>query len=108
MKNMNLYVRGLINAVLALAYIFLASLFVNFIPKLFGPESNGNGGILGFSVFLMFFVLSATVMGTLVLGKPVMLYIDGQKKDAVKLLGITIGWMFVLMIGVLLLKIALQ
>jgi hypothetical protein len=107
MKKMNLYVRGLINAGLGGVYIVLASLFVNNVPKLFGPESNGNGGILGFSVFLMFFVLSASVMSALILGKPVMMYMDGEKKGAVKLLGITLGWIFVFMIAILLLKIAI-
>ena len=40
---------------------------------------------------LLLFLCSATITGSLVFGKPVMLYIDGKKKDAVKLLGYTIG-----------------
>jgi hypothetical protein len=102
MKKMNIYVSGLIDAVLAGGYVLFAALFMTYVPRAFGPEE---GGIFGFFLFIMFFVLSASVMGTLVLGKPVMLYIDGQKKDAVKLLGITLGWMFVVMAVVLLLKI---
>jgi hypothetical protein len=104
MKKMSLNLQGLINAVLAGIYILFAATFMAYVPKTFGPEE---GGILGFSIFIMFFVLSAAVMGTLVLGKPIMLYMDGQKKDAVKLLGITIGWMFGVMAITLLIKIAI-
>ena len=40
---------------------------------------------------LLLFVSSAAITGFLVFGKPVMLYIDGKKKEAVSLLGYTIG-----------------
>ena len=38
------------------------------------------------SMFLMLFVFSALLTGYLVLGKPIMMYVDGQKKEAVRLL----------------------
>lgn len=40
---------------------------------------------------LLLFVCSAAITGFLVFGKPVMLYIDGKKRDAVLLLGYTLG-----------------
>jgi hypothetical protein len=55
----------------------------------------------------MTFVISAAIMGTLVLGKPAMLYMDGHKKDALKLFGITLGWMFIFVVVAVLLKIAI-
>ena len=40
---------------------------------------------------LLLFVCSAAITGFLVFGKPVMLYIDGKKKEAIFLLGYTLG-----------------
>ena len=40
---------------------------------------------------LLLFVSSAAITGFLVFGKPVMLYVDGKKKEAVALLGYTLG-----------------
>jgi hypothetical protein len=56
--------------------------------------------------FLMLFVLSATVVGSLVLGRPVLLYADGQKKEALKFFGFTLLWLFVLTIVVFLVLVA--
>ena len=103
MKKMNLYLQGLINAVLAGGYVSLVALFMSNAESIFGKED----GFFGTIVFLMLFVLSATVMGTLILGKPVMMYIDGQKKEGVKLLGITIAWIFLIIVIATLIKIAM-
>lgn len=45
---------------------------------------------------LLLFVCSAAITGFLVFGKPVMLYIDGKKREAVSLLGYTIGILFLI------------
>jgi len=45
---------------------------------------------------LLLFVTSAAITGFLVFGKPAMLYIDGKKREAVSLLGYTLGIMFVM------------
>lgn len=42
---------------------------------------------------LSLFTLSATVVGALVLGKPLMMYIDNQKKEAVSLFLQIVGWL---------------
>jgi hypothetical protein len=59
--------------------------------QIFGKMNN----LLGPVVFLMLFVLSAAIVGALVLGKPVMMYLDGEKKDAVKMFAETMLWLFV-------------
>ena len=64
--------------------------------KLFGKNNN----VATVMAFLMLFVFSATVVGGLVLAKPVMLYLDGQKKEAVKMLLCTVGWLLILMAAV--------
>lgn len=43
--------------------------------------------------FLTLFVLSAAVTGGLVLGKPVLMYLDNQKSDAIKLFIYTLCWL---------------
>lgn len=55
---------------------------------------------------LLLFVISATVMGLLVLGKPIMMYLSGQKKEAVTFLIATVGWMalFLMIVGSLLVR----
>ena len=55
---------------------------------------------------LLLFVISATITGLLVLGKPIMIYLSGQKKEAVTFLIATIGWMalFLMIVGSLLVR----
>ena len=45
---------------------------------------------------LMLFVFSATVTATLMLGKPVLWYLEGKKKEALQLLGHTLGIFFII------------
>jgi hypothetical protein len=42
---------------------------------------------------LMLFVLSATIVGALVLGRPILLYLDGEKSEALKMFGYTLSWL---------------
>lgn len=44
---------------------------------------------------LLLLVTSASISAGLIVGKPVMLYLDNQKQDAVKLFAYTVGWLFV-------------
>ncbi len=46
---------------------------------------------------LMLFVFSATITGTLMLGRPILWYVEGKKKEAVQLFGYTIGFFFALL-----------
>lgn len=73
-------------------YIFLVALFMKYASQLFGPPDPNFFGII---VFLMLFVLSAAVSGVLVLGKPILMYLDGRKKEAIQLFGFTIFWLFI-------------
>jgi len=51
---------------------------------------------------LLLFVLSAAVVGALILGKPLMMYLDGEKKDAVKMFIRTVLWLVVFTLTALL------
>ncbi len=73
------------------AYIAIVSIFMNYGEELFGKEDTYLTPI----VFLSLFTLSAAVVGSLMFGKPIMLYLDGKKRDAVQLAGATIGFLAV-------------
>lgn len=53
---------------------------------------------------LLLFVLSATIVGTLVLGKPILLYWNGAKSEALRFFTYTVGWLFIILLIVFLLR----
>ena len=79
--------RAFIDSVGTAAYIILVVSFI-FSLKSF-PEIEDN--IIIPIAMLLLFVCSAAITGFLVFGKPVMLYTDGKKREAVSLLGYTLG-----------------
>lgn len=100
--NKALFKRSFIHALLAYAYIVGIAAFFNLgvekmfknVPEFFGPI-----------IMLSLLVLSAAVMAILVFGKPVLLYLDNQKKDAVTMLFYTLGCLaavFVITVSILL------
>jgi len=100
MKN-NILKTSLINALGVTLYVALIALVFRYAEKIFGKMNS----YLGQLSFLLLFVLSAAVVGYLILAKPIMLYLDGAKKEAAKLLVSTIGWLFVATILALLIQI---
>jgi len=92
--NLKLLKMAVLQALGALVYIAgVASLMYNG-EKLFGQGTN----ILQPIAILLLLVLSAAVMGLLIFGRPVILYLDGRKKDALKFLGYTVGSLFLITI----------
>lgn len=87
---------ALINALLTTLYVSLVATFLFYASKIFGKAEDF--ALIPIAM-LMLFVLSATICGILVFGKPVMWYLDGKKKEAVSLL---IGTVAFLLIAVLL------
>lgn len=69
----------MLNAAVAAVYIVLVVVIMNNADGL----EPFNSPILAPAVFLSLFTLSAAVMGYLFLGEPLMLYLDGKKKEAV-------------------------
>jgi hypothetical protein len=56
------------------------------------------------AALLFLFVCSAAITGFLIFGKPATLYVDGKKKEAIKLLYYTLGFFsFITIFGLLLL-----
>jgi len=77
-----------------------ASLYVILIASLIYSLGNGFSG-KGNTIFipiamLMLFVFSAAFTGILILGRPIMWYLDGKKKEAIYLLFYTLIIFFVI------------
>jgi hypothetical protein len=103
MTNSTLIKWGAVHAFGVLAYVSLLATFFNQANSWFGQADQK---IVTPVAALMLFVFSALVTGGLVLGKPIMLYLDGHKKEGVKLLFFTGLGLFVFMVlafGILLL-----
>jgi uncharacterized membrane protein YbhN (UPF0104 family) len=47
---------------------------------------------------LLLFVISAATTGYLILGKPLMLFLDNQKKEAIGLLFSILGWLVIFLV----------
>lgn len=95
MNNNYLVKRAIGDALGTAAYVFVVSQIMTHGNQLFGKIENN---LLAPMVFLLMFVFSALVTGYLVLGKPILMYLDGQKKEAIKLLFYTGATLFVLML----------
>ncbi|MBI4138920.1 hypothetical protein HY479_02100 [Candidatus Uhrbacteria bacterium] len=93
MKNPILKFAGL-NALGTALYVALVASLVFYAPHIFGPEEKDT--VLIPIAMLLLFVLSASVTSLLVLGRPVLWYLDGKKKDAVSLLLATLGFLFLI------------
>ncbi len=59
--------------------------------RIFGKVTNFWGPL----ALLMVFVVSATIVGSLVLGRPALLYVNGKKNEALPFFGSTLGWLIV-------------
>lgn len=94
---MNIYKNAFINSLLAVGYVALVVTFITNASKLFGPDDNAP---LAGVVFLLTFVLSAAIMGSIVLGRPILWYMDGFKKEAIKLFFCTLGFLVAWLVAV--------
>ena len=79
---MKLWKTAVIDSIGTAIYIALVALIMTYGNRFFGQATGLFGGI----GILLLFTLSALIVGSLILGKPLMLYLDGQKKEAVRLL----------------------
>lgn len=93
MKHVILKYAGLHAAGTAL-YIAAVSTLLFYAPQIFG--GTGKDTVLIPIAMLLLFVLSASVTGSLVLGRPILWYLDGKKKEAVSLLAATLGFLFLI------------
>jgi hypothetical protein len=76
------------------AYVVIIITFMQNAQKLFGNVPEYLAGI----TMLLLLVISAAISGGLVLGKPILMYFDGQKKEALLQFIATIGWLILFLI----------
>jgi len=70
-------------------YVALVAFIILNGQKIFGTMRN----IIGPIAFLLLFVTSAAITGFMVLGQPVILYIDNKRQEALKLFILTVVWL---------------
>ncbi len=87
---------GFLHALLTALYIGLVATFIFYIVPMFFADKPDT--IFAPIMMLMLFVFSAAVTGTLVLGRPILWYIDGKKKEAIYLLFSTLLAFFGIML----------
>jgi len=104
MKKSKIALWSLLHSLGVLIYISAVAYIMNHGNQWFGKEDK----FLTPVAALMLFVLSAAVTGSLVLAKPILLYLDGQKSDAIKFFLWTLGGLLILtlfaFLGLLLLR----
>jgi len=94
--------RAFIDALGTTAYIILVVSFI-FSLQVLAPKEDI---IIIPIAMLLLFVTSAAITGFLVFGKPVMLYLDGKKREAISLLNYTIGILFLITLIIFIFLIA--
>ncbi len=83
MLDMKILKQSLSYAAGAALYVAVVATVMQNAQKLFGGEGGGKDSVLAPISILLLLVVSAATMGMLVFGKPIMLYIDGKKREAV-------------------------
>jgi hypothetical protein len=102
MKKISIWLRGAVHALATALYITLVALVITNGQQLFGTKND----IVNATVFLLLFVFSAIITGVLVFGKPILSYIEGNKKEGIALALWTIGFLGIfLLLGLALLLI---
>lgn len=86
MLHKNILKQSLTFSALAVLYIVLITAFMRNASHLFESDQKS---VIGPIVFLLMFVISAAVMGLLIFGKPIMLYMDGKKRESIELVACT-------------------
>jgi hypothetical protein len=95
MEKSKLILRSLINSLGAAVYTGVVSWFMFNSSHIFGKVESFWGPF----AMLLLFVISAATVGGLVLGKPFLLYLDGEKKAGVEMFLCSLAWLAV--IGIL-------
>lgn len=90
MPNSKLILQGFLFSLGVVAYVFLVVLVMNNGNSLFGTMDNFWGPL----AMLLLFTVSAAITGSLVFGRPIYLFLNGMKKEAVTLALYTIGFLF--------------
>lgn len=105
MPKQNIIKYALANALWTALYIIFIGAFFNNAQAIFG--NNDNKTLIPV-VMLLLFVFSATLCGSLVLGRPFLWYLDGKKQEAIQLFVYTVAVLLVVTISMMFVLYALQ
>ncbi|MDO8558124.1 MAG: hypothetical protein Q7S09_02965 [bacterium] len=83
-------INALLNALGAALYVIAVASFMFYAPKNFGPQKT----VLVPIAMLLLLVFSAAFMGLALFGRPILWYLDGNKKEALSLLFSTLAIFF--------------
>ncbi|MFA5133265.1 MAG: hypothetical protein WC459_00435 [Patescibacteria group bacterium] len=91
---------SILSSLLLLGYVSAVSWFMNNAERFFGNKPDSSGAIL----ILLLLVFSALISGLLVLGGPIYLYLENEKKPAFKLLAYNVIFLAIilLIVGIIL------
>ena len=104
MKTSKLLLLALLNSLGTLVYVSAVVLLMTNAQKFFGSSNN----FLGSAAILLLFVISATIVGLLVLGRPGFLYFNGFKREGIVLLVYTVVFLLIITIAIFLTLILLK
>ena len=101
MKKSDYFIKSLIYAAGVFIYVSAIAWLGFNSQMIFGQSTN----FLTPLFVLLLFVISASITGLLVFGKPIHLYLNGLRKEAFTFLFITLGWLvfFLIVIVIILL-----
>jgi len=91
-KSCKLCWQSLLSSIGVFVYVVIVALIMSNGERLFGKMTTFWGPI----AFLMLFVFSALITGSLILGRPIYLYLNDKKEEAVRLFFCNIIWLFVI------------
>ena len=97
-NHMNAHItRGFVNAIGVFVYVSAVAWLMYNASDFLGAEDN----FLIPLFILLLFVISASVTGLLVLGKPISLYLNNHKKESFLVLVSTLAFLFLFAVGVM-------
>ena len=88
--------RSFAHAAGVFVYVAAAAWVMSSAQRLLGEQSS----FLVPVFVLLLFIVSATVTGLLVLGRPMQLYLDGLKREAIRMLVATLAWLVMFLVAV--------
>ena len=94
MKKSSYILRSLVNALGVVIYVSLIAFFFSHATILDKTTNTFLTPVL----MLLLLIISASITGSLVFGKPITMYWDGHKKEAVTMLFTTLGWLVVFLL----------
>ena len=94
MEKSKIIIYSAIHALGVLAYIFAVVYILQNVETLF----SGLPDMFAAVPMLLLLVFSVALMGVLVFGRPVYLFMNGSKRQAIEFLIYTLGWIFIILI----------